>query len=341
MTRHCLNSDVRRRSASRDLHPPHIPEEATEIHKALTSLDPDGLGRFLSPDQLQSEYGDRLVSALSAREPNAFTLLERGQVVGVIKWSFLDWDTEVLEYPCARIDMLMCLGDRVRRVESTRTLLKQCSTAAAQVGVRYLSIRIPAESLPEAHALQGEGFLLVDCVQSLVRSLHDGSAIDGAGVADVYPLQPQQAESVVEVARSAFRFDRFHSDPVFTSEQADRLHAAWARSCCEGIAADTVLVAQHGNKIQGFLSFKWEAHDPAIGGQRLATIVLLATAPGHTSRGIGSQLINRCLLSIRQQNADAVRVGTQIQNSRALRLYQKCGFRSVTSSFTFRKKLTA
>ncbi len=233
----------------------------------------------------------------------------------------LPWDSEQFGFPAARLDSLQA------ETPSGIAALVDC---ARSQGVRHLSTRVPVDDLLTIHSLESNGFHLLDGIQTFERALADPSP---APSLHVRHYQPPDLDALLDIARTAYLYDRFHADSAITTEQADRLHETWVRNSCLGLAADAVIVAEHP-----------EAGDPASFvtckiNQRIGTIVLVATAKYARGLGLAHAATLGALAYFKSRDCTTVRVGTQLRNTPAGRLYQACGFRLQSVTLTYRKLL--
>jgi dTDP-4-amino-4,6-dideoxy-D-galactose acyltransferase len=166
------------------------------------------------------------------------------------------------------------------------------------------------------------------------------AGVEVPGSVDVGLYERDQLEGVVNLASRAYQFDRFHADSALPPGVADRIHAEWLRNSCEGRAADAVITATRDKEVLGFVTVKTDSEIERLSGVRLATIVLVATAEAARGMGIGKAMTRFTLRWLADRQVRGVRVGTQLRNIAAGRLYESCGFRLIGSGLTFRKLLS-
>ncbi len=274
-------------------------------------------------------------------QPHSRTLAARsaGTIVASACWSFLTWDTQELGLPCGRLEWLAAAGPysaaRGRKEQLVRGVLEQCREG----GIHYLISRLHSADLSGIHALEANGFELIDGIQTFSRALKAGQARppDPAGRVRLY--QPQDRQRILAIARASYIFDRFHNDPHIPRQAADSVNEHWVENCCLGSAADAVLVALDGDIPVGYVTCKLDRD--AAGWLRIlfGTIGMVATDPRLRGRGIARAATYAALDWFAQQGVAIVEVGTQLSNIPAGRLYELCGFRLAASTLTFRKLL--
>lgn len=297
-------------------------------------------GGLLAPETVGSWLGDR--ARLICQAPEGLVTESGGvELVAAGLWRHLPWDTQMLQVPAGRIDFLLARGDYRLALGRKRKVAGALVEQARAAGVRHLSIRVDSGDLSGLHALQREGFELIDGIQTFALSdtafADPGPASRGLARAELFSRE--DLEPVLAIARSSYRFDRFHADPALRAEHADTLHEQWVRNSCTGSAADAVLVARHDGKVLGFVTVKLDSELARRGGMRLATIVLVATAESARGMGIGRLLTLAAVRWALSQRAGIIQVGTQLRNVPAGRLYESCGFKLVATSLTLRALL--
>jgi spore coat polysaccharide biosynthesis protein SpsF len=185
--------------------------------------------------------------------------------------------------------------------------------AWAEAGYWLVSCRLPEEDAAAIRALEAAGFRRVETLVTMRRSLEGGDAEPPPGVRRA---MPGDRDAVVEIARTAFGFDRFHADPRVPRALADRLKAAWAANGLAG-RAELALVAEEAGEVAGFNLLLKDGEE--------AVIDLIAVAPGFRGRGVGRRLVLAGLAGYAGR-ARAVRAGTQADNRPSLKLYGSLGF---------------
>lgn len=260
---------------------------------------------------------------------------------GSAAWSPLPWDSRLFGFPAARLDWLVARGDYQEACQVKRELLSRLLRGCRDSGVKHFTARADAGDLSTIHSLQQAGFDLIDGIQTfglcLTGKNHFFKPPDETFQVGLF--EPWQLQGVLEIARSAYQFDRFHSDPALPKQLADRIHEEWLRNSCSGAAADAVFVVTTGRQVLGFVTLRLDRTMRELAGFRLATIVLVATASDWRGKGIGRMATQGALHWLSGQGIDHVQIGTQLSNTAAARLYEGCGFRLLAASLTFRKLL--
>ncbi len=233
----------------------------------------------------------------------------------------LPWDSEQFGFPAARLDHL--------HAETPSGVAALVASAKSQ-GVRHLTARVPSDDLATINALEENAFHLLDGILTFELDL---ALANPPPPANVRLFQPPDLSVLLEIARTAYVFDRFHADSSVAPHVADSIHATWVRNSCSGKAADAVIVAEHP-QTQDAAAYVTCKLDGASG-----VIVLVATAPDARGLGLARAATHGALAYFKEQGCTRARVGTQIRNTPASRLYESCGFRLQGVSLTYRKLL--
>lgn len=281
----------------------------------------------------------RVADAL--RNPQSICwIAERDErVTGFAALSALPWDSELLGVSAARLDYLVATGSYADQYQIKDVLLKEVLAQAKVQAIQHLSVRVDASDLSGLHLLEQAGFISVDAIITFaldVKSLPPAPVDNGISTRIA---GPSGGEATARLARKAYVYDRFHSDPALPFERSDELHAAWLRNSCAGLAADVVVLAEDKDGLLGFVTGKLQRDTKAHLGKLIGTIVLVATDQRARGRGVARKTTASAVDWFRQQGADIVEVGTQLRNISASRLYQRCGFDLVGSSVSLRKLL--
>ena len=266
----------------------------------------------------------------------AWVFLRRRQVCGLARFSMLPWDSEQLRLQAARVDQIVALGSYREQLAIKETLLAGALREIGARGVRHLSIRVDASDLSGLHVVEKAGFITVDSLLTFAIDL--GKHHPAVPETD-FRLRLATAADAYEaaaLARNAYVYDRFHSDPFISSTHADELHATWIHNSCTGKAADAVLLAEDQTGLLGFVTCSLKREATPRTSRMSGTIVLVATAERARGRGVGYATTMGALRWFRGQGCEHINVGTQLRNISASRLYQRCGFSLVGSSISLR-----
>ncbi|MDP1526084.1 MAG: GNAT family N-acetyltransferase [Rhodocyclaceae bacterium] len=219
------------------------------------------------------------------------------------------WLAGILGYPVWRIEDASD-GESLSALESDIPVF-----AYAKVG---------ASDIASVSRLVGSGFLVVDVALTFDAGIiAPTSASDGVRLA-----LPEDREAVARVARGAFRFSRFHLDPLVPNGIADTIKSAWAVNYFEGRRGDGMVVAERDGCIVGFLQLIWTAPDSLV-------IDLIGVDPAWQGQGIGRDMI---VYAARHGTGDGrvpagMTVGTQAANAPSVRLYESLGFRLASAQY--------
>ena len=278
----------------------------------------------------------RVTKTLENKNGASWVMMQANQARGFASLSMLPWDSEQIGVSAARIDYLVAQGSYDEQQQTKKKLLQHVLAEAQEQGVWHLSVRVDASDLSSLHVLEQAGFITVDSILTFALDLATHRQTEHTQDFKIRLATAADAEQAAALARTAYVYDRFHSDPFINNERADALHATWLQNSCTGKAADAVVLAGDDTGLLGFVTCALQRDTQARLGRMVGTIVLVASAERARGRGVGLATTMAALEWFRQQGCEIVEVGTQLRNIAASRLYQKCGFRLVGSSVSLR-----
>ncbi len=225
------------------------------------------------------------------------------------------WKFEHLEFESG------IFGAPVGRVVSGDEALFEMSQDWTSQGVWLVSARVDKGDIEADEDLIKANFLPIETLVTLERALPKSEVMpSGVRVA----IDGDIEESLL-IARTAFKYDRFHADARVPNEAADRLKEKWVANGFSG-RSDTVLVVEIGGSVVGFSTCMVNG-DAAI-------IDLIAISPNHQGRGVGKSLVQGVIATYAGRSR-VIRVGTQDANMHSLKLYHSCEFVQVTSQVSY------
>jgi dTDP-4-amino-4,6-dideoxy-D-galactose acyltransferase len=201
----------------------------------------------------------------------------------------------------------------------------------ADQGTAFFSAKIPILNVGVVTNATRAGFFVVDVNVTFdwvkMADVALGNSVGGNSKTVIEAASAADALAIEEIASNCFTFSRFHLDPSIGLDRANDVKRQWARNACRG-RASIVYVARHQSNVAGFLAVL----ESKSGGGKDAIIDLVGVDAVHRGRGVGRALI-RMFVEQWQGRADRLRVGTQISNIPAMRLYESIGFRMTETSY--------
>jgi ribosomal protein S18 acetylase RimI-like enzyme len=192
---------------------------------------------------------------------------------------------------------------------------------AGERGVACLYLLL-ADEPGAAGRAEDAGFRLTDVRVALAR------ATAGDASSRVRPARPGDEEPLRRIARSNHRITRFYADPRFPRERCDDLYETWIARSLDGWA-DAVLVAEADGRAAGYVSLHARAGSGSIG--------LIGVDPEARGRRLGPALVLGAVAWCRERELPEVTVVTQGRNVPALRMFERCGFRTADLGLWFHK----
>jgi dTDP-4-amino-4,6-dideoxy-D-galactose acyltransferase len=178
-------------------------------------------------------------------------------------------------------------------------------------------IEVPQSILGEFHGL------LVDRKVTFRKTLPTSEPDSDSWMSCRIAEHPKSEPSfdVVRLAVSAGAYSRFRLDPRVHEESFRRLYETWILRSVLGELADAVLVAGRGSNLDdpvGLITVSLIGEQGSIG--------LIAVDESARGQGVGSQMIHAAHRWLLGRGARNVEVVTQLDNHKACRLYEKCGY---------------
>ncbi len=192
----------------------------------------------------------------------------------------------------------------------------------------FFSTKIPTREVAAVTNAVRAGFRVVDVnvtvdwagEREVVATDHaSGATVDTAGAED--------AAAIEDIAARCFRYTRFHLDPEIGLDRANEIKRQWARNACRG-RASTVYVSRQNRNVTGFLAVL----EARSGTHTDAIIDLVGVDAKSQGQGAGRAL-SAMFVDQWRGRADRLRVGTQVSNVPAMRLYESMGFRVAETAY--------
>jgi len=234
-------------------------------------------------------------------------------------WKIDNFDSDVFGFRVAKIthiepgDSSQLLNRRVKDLLSELTKDK----------VRYVTYRIQSGNFPVIHALEKNGFNLIDGLISLEISIPNIEIEEP--VDEIREADKNDLEKLKNLTSGLYSQSRVLNDPLIPKNRANEFYVRWIENSVLGKTADLVLVWEENNKILGYITL-----------QKKGQIPLLGVSSEARGKGIAKKLVKASFGVFKDWGVDSIIIETQMSNIPALRVYQDCGFKVIDSFLTLR-----
>jgi hypothetical protein len=258
--------------------------------------------------------------SLSGENDRSVTTDVRLDEAHVLTWRTTPWDAAVFGYPTGEI-----LRVQYADPQGLSALLERFAAVRRQAGLRLCVTRVPADDRHLRRALMTSGFVQVE---TALRMTHPrlGRVAGKPPFADNLVLEapaPGDGPALVEIARDAFNYSRFHEDPFVDVELARRRYQRWI----EGLLEQRALVWVHRTEggVDAFLAYTREGNT--------VDLVLMGSAAG---RGfVTPSFLASCLRRLRDEGVTRAHATISAANRAILDIYARLGFQTEQTLFGY------
>ncbi|HEV2614862.1 MAG TPA: GNAT family N-acetyltransferase [Gammaproteobacteria bacterium] len=214
--------------------------------------------------------------------------------------TFLDWDTEQLGIPTAKITSI------------TSDILAN----AKQAGIKLLYFIVPESDVAQIKRAKEFGGILVDNKITYLISLKNIAIQPDPDIKSYADKIP--SEALIALAYESGLYSRFRADPNLTEQQFKIIYKTWMTNSVNHSIADDVLTLSENDQLLGMVTVGEKNGRGDIG--------LLAVSELARGKNIGTRLVKAAQYYFIQKNYSQSQVVTQQTNIPACKLYEKCGY---------------
>jgi RimJ/RimL family protein N-acetyltransferase len=167
------------------------------------------------------------------------------------KISCLPWDEAIFGFPVADLSLY---GDPPPEINPSAVLREALDAFCGQTKSELVSVRAGGADTAAQAMLIAAGFLPVDfSILAQIQQLKLESLPKQRF--PLRPAEPEDREAILRIAKSAFAFGRYHGDPRFSRDLANRRYVQWVKNALDcGNADDHVFVLGRPNAALGFIN---------------------------------------------------------------------------------------
>lgn len=224
------------------------------------------------------------------------------------------WDTEIFGFGVARYE-----PGPVATEQSVVALFGSLRSWLEANEISLCSCAIPSADAFWRRWLPQFGFRFVDC--TLQVSLGPLSRVRLPRIRlELRPAKPEDHAAIEAIAAQSFTHGRYHADPLFPKELANRRYRHWIQTALAGAKAeDRVFVLGKPGQVLGFYHVTLEGE---VSDLRLAAI-----APDLKKTGLGIDLYAGILDNLQKLGIKRVVSTISSSNTGVMNVYSMLGFR--------------
>jgi hypothetical protein len=226
--------------------------------------------------------------------------------------ALLPWDEAIFGFPVADLRM----GPDPPAAKDFPLFREALLSFCRRTKSELISVRVAASDTALSALLLQSGFVYVDFALLATLSKLEPASLRKTGFT-LRRAEPADHEAIYQICGNAFHFGRYHTDPHFPRELANRRYVQWLRRALSGSDPDDVVFVLGGpGKVIGFTHVV--LHDTN------ADLRLLAVAPGSS---LGFWLYTETLRAVHALGAKGVSAGISAANVRVMQICSALGFR--------------
>ncbi|TXT54868.1 MAG: hypothetical protein BAJATHORv1_50120 [Candidatus Thorarchaeota archaeon] len=236
----------------------------------------------------------------------------------------LDWDSTFFEFECYHVKPIR-LARKVFNDKKIGVMVKKSMSILKDTSATFVSSRLSLNDDDWIRQLEANGFQSYDWSCTL-RASHSTLIPREDGILKkVRSAEESDIWNLMEISAIAFYRDRFHTDKQFGKQRADAMHAIWIKNLFYSDNS-RVYVIEEGNQIGGYITLHEKFGSNQSEEKDELRIGLIAVHPKYSRRGLGGALLDKAISDVIDEHR-TLSVGTQLNNTAAMRLYQKRGLK--------------
>lgn len=229
---------------------------------------------------------------------------------------YLEWDSNFFGFPVCEMSILNL---------SNLLALPFFLEKMQEEGARLIYVNTDARLKIPERVLSHFGGIAVDQKVTFLKNLDDKESypflkpkmfkIEKRGGS----LPHRYYEQLRNLCWEAGKFSRFRTDRHFSEQKFKELYDLWLIRSLNGELAKEVWVSEDNkDNPVGFVTVTTKSGNGVIG--------LISVSPNARGQGLGTELVEQAIFSMKALGAGCAEVVTQLENSAACALYSKCRF---------------
>ena len=194
----------------------------------------------------------------------------------------------------------------------TASDIHQLIEKARREQYKHLNVKVNVSDKVHTNMFLAKGFELVDtqlmyCIDTEQHYSHK----DTKETVRFRGYQAEDKAQIINIAKSAYVIDQYHSDSKLDNTLCDIYYSEWAKNCCEGLADKVLVAVVSDHKVVGYLTLNYRADTAVVG--------LAAVDRQFRGRGLFTFLLRNTLEMLCREKIQYLLYGTQLSNTPVLK----------------------
>ncbi|MGI6456806.1 MAG: GNAT family N-acetyltransferase [bacterium] len=291
---------------------------------------------YLAQPAIADFHLDRVLKQIEHSEEPPFTLFfQDRELLAIASTAESPWHSEHFAVPYYKFHPFYTFPVSQ---ESSAELVQTLKQHLLNLSPAVYTLRVEGFDTPLAYSLSQQGFVYVGTSQRLILHPNGSYPIDRnhSNQYDSLLIRDVREEDLPimqDISRTNHSHNHFLYESRFQKDAIQNLFSEWVKKCVEGIAKK-VFVAEYEKQVVGFSTLLLsEVLVPYI-NQRVGIIDFIIVDQQVQGQGISSRLLRESLDWL-FRHADLVELRTMAENLRAIRFYEKNGFRMLSTDHHF------
>jgi len=234
-------------------------------------------------------------------------------------WRKQSWESEQLGVEVGRLSA-WAVGEESGVGDEYHNMLKEMINDIEKSDVNLIHCRAPVSDYSLSHALQDQGFHIMDVVayyrwefpvppRQMARPV--SFEIRQSRESDLEPMKHMAAKSLTD---TRFIKARYTTDKMIPATTAASLYGEWLSESIRGNFADHVVIAARDDVPIGFVACKIEEHSTVEGVEKFGVVTLNAVSEEERGQGVFSAILEEALRWF-EPRVKAVTLCSQVTNT--------------------------
>ena len=298
-----------------------IKKDFEEIAKVISNL-PYHYIRSIPTEELQNLFIRNCIQEVENN--HHFIVIEEDyKVMGFASILKSDWDSKFFNKKIYQVRHLWILNDNE---EVFKLLINEIYFCCKDVDTIQICLTYNTPFLVQL--LERERFFttdvhstyFIDFAKTSINNMDYGNII-------LREYKDSDFDFLLEIARTSYDQDRYHSDPYLPNKICDSFYESWIRNSFSGEIADLTVVAELNNLPVGYTTLKNYNNFDNILSSKVGALILSAVSSNVREGGIYTKMIHYGMKWLKEKNCRYAHLGTQVYNIPVQKAWTGLGFK--------------